>query len=67
MFQGDLFYFNGEATFPLKDRMTVMPFFARWLKKNNLAPARIYGFHGPLYGTMEHIEKILEISSKPQR
>lgn len=64
MFQGDLFYFNGDATFPLKDRMTVMPFFARWLKKNNLAPVRIYGFHGPLYGTMEHTEKILEISNK---
>ncbi len=64
MFQGDLFYFNSEATFPAKDRMTVMPFFANWLKKNNLSPNRIYGFHSVLFGTMEHIEKILEINSK---
>ena len=60
MFQGDLFYFNGDLTFPARDRMTVMPFFAGWLKKNNLSPARIYGFHSTVYGTMEHIEKILE-------
>lgn len=64
MFQGDLFYFANEATFPAKDRMTVMPFFANWLKKNNLAPERIYGFHGVLFGTMEHIEKILKISAE---
>lgn len=61
LYQGDLFYFNSEATFPLKDRLTVMPFFADWLKKNNLAPTRIYGFHSILFGTMEHIEKILEM------
>jgi glyoxylase-like metal-dependent hydrolase (beta-lactamase superfamily II) len=59
LFQGDLFYFNGDLTFPARDRMTVMPFFANWLKKNNLSPARIYGFHSTVYGTMEHIEKIL--------
>jgi glyoxylase-like metal-dependent hydrolase (beta-lactamase superfamily II) len=61
LYQGDLFYFNGEATFPPKDRLTVMPFFAEWLKKNNLAPVRIYGFHSTLFATMEHIEKILEL------
>lgn len=64
LYQGDLFYFNGEATFPPKDRLTVMPFFANWLKKNNLSPTRIYGFHSILYGTMEHVEKILELSKK---
>jgi glyoxylase-like metal-dependent hydrolase (beta-lactamase superfamily II) len=64
IFQGDLFYFNGDASFPPKDRMTVMPFFANWLKKNKLAPARIYGFHGTLYATMEHVEKVLEISGR---
>lgn len=67
LFQGDLFYFGGEATFPAKDRMTVMPFFADWLKQNKLAPARIYGFHSTLFGTMEHIEKILELSSKSKK
>jgi glyoxylase-like metal-dependent hydrolase (beta-lactamase superfamily II) len=63
LFQGDLFYFNGDATFPPKDRMTVMPFFAKWLKKNGMSPTRIYGFHSPLYATMEHVEKVLEISA----
>jgi glyoxylase-like metal-dependent hydrolase (beta-lactamase superfamily II) len=61
LFQGDLFYFNNEATFPAKDRMTIMPFFAKWLKKNNLAPERIYGFHSTMFGSMEHIEKILKL------
>lgn len=64
IFQGDLFYFGGDVSFPAKDRMTVMPFFANWLKKNDLSPARIYGFHSTLFGTMEHIEKILEIAGK---
>lgn len=64
LFQGDLFYFNSDATFPQKDRMTVMPFFAKWLKSNNLAPERIYGFHSTMFGTMEHIEKILRLSSQ---
>jgi glyoxylase-like metal-dependent hydrolase (beta-lactamase superfamily II) len=64
LFQGDLFYFNSEATFPAKDRMTVMPFFAKWLKANGLSPDRIYGFHSTMFGTMEHIEKILKLSSQ---
>jgi glyoxylase-like metal-dependent hydrolase (beta-lactamase superfamily II) len=64
LFQGDLFYFNNEPSFPPKDRMTVMPFFANWLKTNDLAPARIYGFHGPLFATMEHVEKVLKISAE---
>ncbi len=61
LYQGDLFYFNGDANFPLKDRLTVIPFFADWLKKNKLRPARIYGFHSVTFATMEHIEKILEM------
>ena len=67
LFQGDLFYFNNEATFPPKDRLPVMFFFAGWLKKNNLSPARIYGFHSPMFGSMEHIEKLLEINSKSKK
>jgi len=67
LYQGDLFYFNGDVSFPPKDRFTVMPFFAEWLKKNNLSPARIYGFHSTLFGTMEHIEKILKLSSESKR
>jgi len=41
VYQGDLFYFNDESSFPQKDRATVMAFFAQWLKKNNISPARI--------------------------
>jgi glyoxylase-like metal-dependent hydrolase (beta-lactamase superfamily II) len=67
IFQGDLFYFNNEATFPLKDRLPVMFFFADWLKKNNLSPARIYGFHSTMFGSSEHIEKLLEMSSKSKK
>ena len=64
LFQGDLFYFNNEATFPIRDRMTVMPFFAKWLKERRIEPDRIYGLHGPMFGTMEHINRILKIEQK---
>lgn len=64
LFQGDLFYPSSEATFPPKDRMTVMPFFANWLKTNNLAPERIYGFHSVLYGTMKHVDKVLKMGAE---
>lgn len=64
IYQGDLFYFNGDATFPLKDRLTVMPFFANWLKKNKLSPTRISGFHSLTFATMEHINNILEMNNK---
>jgi hypothetical protein len=42
--------------------MTVMPFFAKWLKAKELSPARIYGFHSTLFGTMEHVDKIITLS-----
>ncbi len=64
VFQGDLFYFNNEASFPPRDRMTVMPFFANWLKENDLSPDRIYGFHSPTFGTMRHIEKVRAMAEK---
>ncbi len=64
LFQGDLFYFANEATFPPIDRMTVMPFFARWLKANKIVPERIYGFHGPMFATMTHVEKVLRMASQ---
>ena len=67
LFQGDLFYFNNEATFPLKDRLPVMFFFAGWLRKNNLSPVRIYGFHSTMFGSTEHIEKLLEMNSKSKK
>ena len=39
IFQGDLFYFDGEATFPPRNRRTIMPFFARWLVARGLRPS----------------------------
>jgi glyoxylase-like metal-dependent hydrolase (beta-lactamase superfamily II) len=62
LYQGDLFYFDGDAHFPPKDRMTVMPFFAKWLRDNRLSPARIYGFHTRGFATMKHVEQILNLS-----
>ncbi len=67
LYQGDLFYFNGDASFPLKDRLTVMPFFANWLRKNKLSPARIYGFHSVTFATIEHIHNILEMNNKGKK
>lgn len=67
IYQGDLFYYNGDMTFPPKDRLTIMPFFAEWLVKNNLSPARIYGFHSTTFATMEHIEQILEMKIKTKK
>jgi glyoxylase-like metal-dependent hydrolase (beta-lactamase superfamily II) len=63
IYQGDLFYFSNEATFPIRDRMTVMPFFAKWLKEQRIEPERIYGLHGPMFGTMDHINRILKMES----
>ena len=59
VFQGDLFYFDGEATFPPRNRRTIMPFFARWLDRRGLAPERIYGYHDRGFATMEHVRRVL--------
>ncbi len=59
IFQGDLFYFDGEATFPPRNRRTIMPFFARWLTERGLAPERIYGYHDRGFATMEHVRRVL--------
>ena len=59
IFQGDLFYFDGEATFPPRNRRTIMPFFARWLVGRGLAPERIYGYHDRGFATMEHVRRVL--------
>lgn len=41
-----------------------MPFFAKWLKERRIEPARIYGLHGPMFGTMDHINRILKMEQK---
>ncbi len=62
LFQGDLFYYSGLAAFPAKDpsRDRVMKFFGDWLIKNNLEPARIYGFHDRGFATMKQVRQILD-------
>lgn len=64
MYQGDLFYFRGEETFPPKDRTTVMAFFARWLVGSGLAPERIYGAHDRGFATMAHVREVLEAATR---
>ena len=59
LYQGDLFYFDGEATFPPRNRRTIMPFFARWLTSRGLAPERIYGYHDRGFATLEHVRRVL--------
>lgn len=58
LFQGDLFYFDVGDTFPRKDRATIMPFFANWLKQQALRPERIYSVHGRGFATMRHVEQL---------
>jgi len=58
LFQGDLFYFDVGDTFPRKDRATIMPFFAKWIRQQALAPERIYSVHGRGFATMQHVEQI---------
>ena len=58
LFQGDLFYFSGESTFPDRGRLGIMRHFAQWLERNRLEPRRIYGVHGTGYATMEHVRRV---------
>lgn len=44
-----------------------MPFFARWLKRNRLAPARTYDTHGRDHATMEHVERLLSTAGNARR
>ena len=59
LFQGDLFYFDIGDEFPPKNRITIMSFFAKWLRDNNLAPERIYSVHSHGFATLEHVNRLL--------
>jgi glyoxylase-like metal-dependent hydrolase (beta-lactamase superfamily II) len=59
LFQGDLFYPIPLDYFPPPGRQIIMRYFVQWLEENRISPERIYGVHGPWYGTQEHIEKIV--------
>lgn len=63
LFQGDLFYYSGMASFPARDpsRDRVMKFFGDWLLKNNVEPAQIYGFHDRGFATMKQVRQILNL------
>lgn len=69
LFQGDLFYFNGMSPFPAKDpsRDAVMKFFGNWLRRNNLHPERIYGFHDQGFATMTQVHQILGLKRAAQK
>jgi glyoxylase-like metal-dependent hydrolase (beta-lactamase superfamily II) len=63
LFQGDLFYYSGMSAFPGRDpsRDRVMKFFGEWLIRNNIEPARIYGFHDRGFATMKQVRQILDL------
>jgi glyoxylase-like metal-dependent hydrolase (beta-lactamase superfamily II) len=43
--QGDLFYYQEDARFPIPGREIMNRFFARWLSAHGFAPKAIYGIH----------------------
>lgn len=61
LYQGDLFYFDTGDVFPPKNRITIMSFFAKWLRENNLAPERIYSVHSHGFATFEHVNRLLAL------
>ena len=52
LFQGDLFY-HSQGQPPPPDRATMNRFFADWVGRQNLRPARIYGVHNDGFATLE--------------
>jgi glyoxylase-like metal-dependent hydrolase (beta-lactamase superfamily II) len=59
LFQGDLFYYDGEAGFPAPDRLLTMAAFGRWLERTGLCPQRIYGTHDRGVATMAHVRRAM--------
>jgi glyoxylase-like metal-dependent hydrolase (beta-lactamase superfamily II) len=59
VFQGDLFYYDGEPGFPERDRLISMAHFGRWLERVGLKPARIYGTHDRGVATMDHVRRAI--------
>lgn len=59
LFQSDLFYYSEGAAFPPPNRVTMNRFFAQWLRQKNLAPEKIYAFHGLGFATPEHVKLML--------
>ncbi len=59
LFQGDLFYYDGEPGFPERDRLITMAHFGRWLDRVGLKPDRIYGTHDRGVATMDHVRRAM--------
>jgi glyoxylase-like metal-dependent hydrolase (beta-lactamase superfamily II) len=59
LFQGDLFYYDGETGFPAPDRLITMAAFGRWLERTGLSPQRIYGTHDRGVATMAHVRRAM--------
>jgi glyoxylase-like metal-dependent hydrolase (beta-lactamase superfamily II) len=58
LFQGDLFYPEPLAEFPSPNRLPIMVWFADWLRRQDIAPDRIYSTHSDVPATREHLEKL---------
>jgi glyoxylase-like metal-dependent hydrolase (beta-lactamase superfamily II) len=63
LFQGDLFYYDGEPGFPEPDRLITMAAFGRWLEQSGLRPDRIYGTHDRGVATMEHVRRVMQAAA----
>jgi glyoxylase-like metal-dependent hydrolase (beta-lactamase superfamily II) len=59
VYQGDQFYFQGDETFPPRDRLIPMKQFARWLLASKPPVDRIYGTHMIGYATMQHVHRVM--------
>jgi glyoxylase-like metal-dependent hydrolase (beta-lactamase superfamily II) len=59
LYQGDEFYYDGDQTFPPRDRLPVMRAFAAWVERSGLAVGRIYGTHMTGYAGMRHVRAVL--------
>ncbi len=59
LYQGDAFYFDGEASFPPRARVRVMREFAEWVRARGLSVERVYGTHLAGYATARHLEAML--------
>jgi glyoxylase-like metal-dependent hydrolase (beta-lactamase superfamily II) len=56
VFQGDLFYFDRDDTFPPPGREAINRFFARWLDSHGFKPRAVYGVHGSGAATERELE-----------
>jgi glyoxylase-like metal-dependent hydrolase (beta-lactamase superfamily II) len=66
VFQGDLFYFEPDGPFPPSGRETMNRFFARWLARQGIEPAAIYGVHNAGAAGPDAIRHAAEVPPTPR-